>query len=215
MSLDMNNAPKTKGKDFGIANAGVDMARCVSVVEIGEQPREFQGKPKPSAVQINFTFELPGQLLDIEQEDGTVIQKPRWVSINNVNFFTDEKARLVEIVKALDPNGETGGDLGALVDRPCFVTIEHKEWKGKPFAKVTAISGVPAGIEVPPLANDPRVFDWDDPDQKVWDTLPDWIQEKITSAENYVGSTVEAMIEGPNTPEEAEGKEKFDDDIPF
>lgn len=214
MSLDMSKAPKPAGKNFGIAKAGVQAARLVSVVELGEQPRSYQGQEKPPAIQLNFTFELPGDLIEIEK-DGNVEKKPRWVSINNVNFFTDEKARLVEIVTALDPNGEAEGQLANLVGRPCFVTIEHKEFNGKQYAKVKAISGVPEGMAVPELDNEPRVFDWDAPDKAVWDTLPDWIQEKITTALNYKGSNVEAMVLG-NTGEVNDAVEpQLDDDIPF
>lgn len=220
MSLDMNKAPKPAGKDYGIAKAGVQMARLVSIVEIGEQPRSFKGQEKSPAVQLNFTFELPKDRIEIEDDDGKSVSKPRWVSINNVNFFTDDKARLVEIVKALDPNGEADGQLANLVGRPCFVTLEHKEYEGKAYAKIASISGVPEGMEVPELENEPRVFDWDTPTQAAWDALPEWTREKITTALNYKGSRVELLLnkgedELADVADAPAKDEDFDDDIPF
>ena len=232
MALDMNKAPKPKGgKDFGIANAGVQMARLVAICEIGEQERSFKGEAKAPAIQLNFTFELPNDLIEVKTDDG-VESKPRWVSINNVNFFTDDKARLVEIVRALDPNNECQGILTELVGRPCFVTIEHKVRKdnAQTYAKVSAVSGVPAGIAIPDLANEPRVFDWEAPSREQWDLLPAWVQEKIKTALNYSGSTVEAMLNGEATGATASDPDvgagggeagtgpapgDFDDDIPF
>lgn len=215
MSLNMNDAPKPAGKDYGLAALGVQAARLVSIIETGEQPREYKGEEKPPAVQLNFTFELPGDLISIEDAEGNVTEKPRWISMNNINFFTDEKAKLVEIVKALDPSGASEGNLAELIGQPCFLTIEHKEYKGKPYAKAVSISGVPSGMAVPDLVNEPRVFDWSAPSKEVWDTLPAFIKEKIQHALNYKGSTVEAMVNG-EVPDAAETPaEDFDDDIPF
>lgn len=62
-------ASDTGGGDFRPVPQGVHTGRCVRVIDLGTQPREFQGKPKPPARKVSLTWELHG-----EDEDGTPLK---------------------------------------------------------------------------------------------------------------------------------------------
>jgi hypothetical protein len=47
----------------------------------------------------------------------------------------------------------------------------------------------------PPLQNGSKVFDLDNPDMEVFNSLPEWIRKKIMGNLNYAGSPLEALIE--------------------
>lgn len=197
MSLNVNNAPKASGSQ-GIAKAGTQLARLIGLVCAGKQKREYKGEAKEPAVQLYFTYELPNDKIKVEDEE-----YPRWIGQNRVTFSNSAKAVLPKIVRALDPADEKGGDLAAMVGSPCLLTIVHVKREGKdPYAKVDNLSALPEGLAAPDQISESIVFDFYDPDVEVFNKLPEWQRDVITSAVDYPGSKLQALING-STQEEA------------
>ena len=51
-------------------------------------------------------------------------------------------------------------------------------------------------MEVAPLVNDQTVFSLDNPDAEVFNSFPDFLQEKIKGNINFEGSLLEATLTG-------------------
>jgi hypothetical protein len=167
------------------------MGRLVQVVDKGVQVRQpYQGQAKDPAQMVSLTFELPYERIEIEGAS-----KPRWISIT-MTASTSPKAKLSKFLQVLDPSGQTPS-LGDLIGTPVMVNVVQKrDAQGNPIegTKLEGITSVPQGFEVPPLENEPRVFDFDNPDLAVFDLLPEWMQKDITSAVNFPGSPIQQLL---------------------
>jgi len=47
-----------------------------------------------------------------------------------------------------------------------------------------------------PLKKEPKVFVLDEPDLEVFNSLPDWLQDKLKSNLEYQGSKLQALLSG-------------------
>jgi len=72
-------APKTDGKSFPITKAGSYLAVCYAVVDLGTHEDTYKGEDRDRRLCL-ITFEIPGERIEIEKEDGTKEDKPRAVS---------------------------------------------------------------------------------------------------------------------------------------
>ena len=104
-------------------------------------------------------------------EDETV-DRPRWQS-KTYTLSMHEKAGFRKLMDAAAPDGECLEDL---IGKPCIVTIGSTSG-GK--AKVTGVASPMKGMNVGELENPAVIYDLDEPDESVFDTLPNFLQEKI------------------------------------
>lgn len=164
--------------------AGTHMARLVGIVDMGHQPGfEWQGKEVPSAYKVRLTYELPNSMT---QDD-----KPHWVH-EEITNSDNSKSTLALRVRTLGGQFE---ELTAMLGRPCMVTlVENKNG----YIKIDGqggVGGVPAGIPVPDLINEPFSFDTDRPDMEQFNAFPEFIQKKLTEENlDYEGSELEKAI---------------------
>lgn len=196
MTLNINNLPKSgksSNRERKLVEAGSHMARLVRVIDRGLQPREWQGEAKEPSYQIDLTFEFPHQRIEIDGDS-----KPMWRS-RSINLSSFEKSNCYKWLKILDPNNEARGDFSKLIGTPVMALVVHNEGKNGVFDKVQDIMPVPQGIEVPPLENDPVIFDLSSPDLETFNTFPDWLKEIIQSNLEYNGSKLQRLIEGTGT----------------
>ncbi len=189
MSLAINSFKK--GGNVVPMPVGAHLARLVQVVDKGVQVREaYQGVPKDPIQMLVLTYEMPFERMLVDGVD-----KPRWFS-HTVNASTHQKATLTKVLGVLDPNRQAES-VGSLINTPCMVNVVNKtDAQGNILdgVKIGSISAVPAGFEVPPLANAPRLFDFTAPDPEAYKQLPQWLCDDICKAQNFPGSPVEAMV---------------------
>lgn len=182
MSLSAKNYNK-KTTERTSPDAGTHMARVVGLVDLGHQPAwEYKGEMVADSFKITFKYELVNSLM----EDG----RPHWVSEDvNVNDFEGDgiSSRMMQRVRSIDPENDTrdGQDLSKLVGKPCMVTVALND---KGYAKIKGVAGVPMGMDVPDLKNNPQIFDMSNPDMDVWEALSDFEKGKIKDALNYTAS---------------------------
>lgn len=193
MTLDLNKAKS--GGTFTRAEDGSYPARFVQVIDLGVQPQEdYQtGEAKEPKPRVLLTFEFPTERIEVNGED-----RPRWYS-KEYTISNHEKAGILKVVKSLDPSGKEM-QLSKLLGKPCLITIGSTS-TGKP--KIVSIAPPMKGMEVGELENPPVAFDFDNPDVGLFNSLPDWLKEKIRGALNFEGSPLKDMLEN------------FNDDIPF
>ena len=187
---------KTKLKDYGLPKEGMQMARIVRVIDLGLQERQpFQGEVKAPAYFIRVTFELPKDRIDVDGES-----RPRWID-TEINLSNHEKSKCFQYYNTLDPKNKCNGDWGKLIGTPCQILIAHRESsQRKMFANIKNIVPLMEGLEVPALENPTAVFDVSNPRLEIFESLPEWLQEKIKGNLEYDGSKLQRLVEGSPVP---------------
>lgn len=196
-------------QDFGRIEDGTYVARLVQVIDLGQQEitdwktKEFKGYGH----RLWIVFEFPTEKITINGEE-----RPRWQGREYALSF-HEKSGLTKLVNALDPQGKAK-TLPELLGSPAMVTIGSTSGNN---AKIENVVSLPKGFQVDDLENPAKALDLSEPDLEVFESLPDWLKEKITSSKDFEKTRLaELLTEGGVKEEAGENKdEEFDDDIPF
>lgn len=224
------NAAKIKGNgaeriEQPNIEPGTYPGRLVQIIDLGLQPqRPYKGQDKPPAHEIMLTYELVDEFM-VDKEGNPVEDKPRWIS-ETLPFhgLFAEKAKSTQRYFALDPTKAAEGDFAKLIETPVNITIINNPGKdGKIYDNVATISTMRAkdANNCPPLVNPAKVFDSSTPDVEVFNSLPQWIQDKIKGNLNYEGSALQKLLEGGKKdkpapqPKQEVPEEQVDDDAPY
>lgn len=154
------------------APAGTHTAILIALVDCGLQYSErFDNQSERLWVQ----FELPHE----QMEDG----RPYTIGAIMANSL-NEKAGFRKVAeallgRALKPNELGGLDLGPLLGKSCLVSIVHREADGKTRAKIDGAMPLPKGQAVSPPQNELTAYDLDDPDEAVFERLPEFVRDMI------------------------------------
>jgi len=170
-----------------VCPSGSHIARCYGMLEVGTIKTEYLGETKHQH-KVIIDFELPNEL-DVfregEEARPYVISKEFTLSFHEKSTlraqlaswrgkpFTDEEASKFDITK--------------LVGVPAMINVIHKPSTDgtKVYANIASISPIPKGMECPPQVNPTRVLSYDNWNQDVFMSLPDWLSEKISSTPEY------------------------------
>jgi hypothetical protein len=164
-------------RDFEILDAGTHIAICTAVVAIGPQETHFGEKD-----QIKIRFEVPAERVEYEK-DGVMMEGPM-VIWNTYTASLSEKANLRKDLEAWRGRVFTdeeldGWDIGAILGKPCMITVVHRESGGREFANVSSVTGLPKGTQVAPHEGELIDFDNDNFTQEEFDALPSWLRDKV------------------------------------
>lgn len=164
---------------------GTYPGRLASIIDLGIQPMtdwktgaEIKSKPR-----ILITFELPTELIDVEDDEGNVTQAPRWISKEYTSSSFDQ-SNIVKLCNELQDKENPIDDISDLLGSACMVSVGSTVTGN---AKVTNVIRAPASMPIDDLSREAKAFDFSEPDEDVFVAQPDWIQEKIVNAENYTG----------------------------
>ena len=176
-----------KGGNNIIAPEGPTLAICYQVIYLGHQKIVFNGtesyKPK-----IRFTFELPEYKHTFDEEKG---QQPLVVSAEFVQSM-NPKSNLYKFIKSWFPKKDlTEGvevDFTKLINQSGLANIVHNEGKGanagNKYANIGGIMPLPKGMSTNlESENDTVLYDVDDHDEEVFDSLPEFLQNKILASQ--------------------------------
>jgi len=218
------NSGKMKGGNGGnrvhqkLIKRGAHMARIVQVIDIGVQKRKpWKGTEKKPVQMMRVTYEFPKVLM--MDEDGKPIKdKPRWLTEKMPLYpLKVENAKSTLRMSVIDPEGELEGDWTQVGNLPVMVTITHSK-DGK-YSNIGSVSEMMEGMDVPELQNPVKIFTMDEPDLEAYNSLPEFIQEEITSSLDFNGSALEKLLNGDAeevVKEEPEEEEyEVDDDVPY
>lgn len=179
---------------------GTYPARLVQVIDLGVQPRRpYKGEPKDPIQMIRCTYELTTEFMkDEDGNDDTT--RPRWIS-EDFPFYSlnADRAKSTQRYLALDPTLHMEGDWEMMVGLPVALTIVHNAKKDDPsivYSNIGSTSPIMSGMQVAELVNEATVFSLDRPDVTVFNSFPEFLQEKIKGNENFEGSTLAAMLHG-------------------
>lgn len=163
---------------------GTYLAICVYSIGIGEQLCEYEGKSKNYYNQVMLGFEICGQTIEIDGKP-----EPRVLG-KTFNATKGKKSGLRKFIgaweaKELSDDEYLDKDTNDYVGKPAMLTIVLSE--DKEYSNIDSVAPLPVGIpiDVPqPLSKLIR-FDVDEWDQAMFDTLPEWAQNRIKKSTQY------------------------------
>lgn len=175
---------KPTGSSVPPLEAGTYVARCVQLVDLGDQMNELAGRLQR---QVMILWEIPSERLEINGED-----KPRVMS-KTYTLSLSDRAKLradLETWRGLPFSDEElkGFDLRNILNKGCMLTVVTKASKttGKPYNTIGGVSKLIRGLEVPAAETPIFAFDLDDKDSlEAIEALPNWIRERIEQSETY------------------------------
>lgn len=190
-------------KTYETLEAGTYTGILYSVIDLGTQENKFDPDDIKYAHRIQLTFEL-----DEKMKDG----RPFVVS-KEYTLSWHPKAQLTALLKSWQdiaiPKGK-GFDISTLLGKAGNVSVALNE---KGYPKLMTVSALKKSEKAPAQVN-PTVDFWlAQFDQKVFESLPEWIQNKIALSPEY------AEILNPKLKTEVKQASNvvadLDDEIPF
>lgn len=205
------NATNT-GSVRELTPAGNHIARCYQMIEIGTVVEVINGSSK-TMKKVRIGWELPNETREFKEGEG---QKPFSVS-REYTLSMHEKANLRNDLKSWRGKDFTDDqakcfDITALLGVPCMINIIHVEKGGKTYANIAGITPMPKGVKCPDQVNDTFELDYDAFDEEKFNSLPDFIKDKMKSSIEY------AAFKNPHQEivhQEEINTDEADDDLPF
>lgn len=210
-------AAATGGTDFKPVPAGMYMARCFRVIDLGTQRGEWKGKEKWSR-KVLIQWELYG-----EADDGTPLTlddgRPMSVS-KRYTLSLGDNAQLRADLKSwrgrdFTPDELAGFDISALLGVGCMLNIAHDTKDGKTYTNVASVTPIPKVMResFPKACNPQMIFDVSEPDMDYFGGLSERLQETIRGCKEWQKVPVNqaaAQSAKPGT-----SFDDMEDDIPF
>ena len=205
-------ATSNGSQNYAPVEAGNYVARCYSMIHIGTCTEEIMGVKK-DLNKVRLTWELPTETKVFKEENG---EQP-YVLSKEFTLSMHEKASLRATLEAWRGKGFTEDeaksfDVTKLLGVPCMVNVIHKVSKaGKTFADIKGVTPMPKGLQCPPQINPTFEFSVLEFDEDKFNTLPDFLKDKIKSSKEF------KELQQPNNVEThaEESIQQSDDDIPF
>jgi hypothetical protein len=175
---------QSPGGDFEECPTGVWAARCYKIIDLGTQTASFKGETKLQR-KVVITFEV---YTNPPMEDGRPFSQSQWFT--NSNF---EGSNLVKFLTAwrgapIDPNEMSDETfMEKLLGKPCMLSLSKSapNTQGQTYVNIISCMRVPQGMQVPRLINKPVIFDLDNFNQQVFDSLTDKMKQKIAASPEY------------------------------
>ena len=184
---------------------GVYPSRIVQLIDLGLQAqRPYKGVDKPPANEIMISYELVDEFI-VDEKGVAQEDKPRWISETLPVYPIDkDKAKSTQRYLAIDPNAIHKGDFSKILNEPCNVALVHNKVGDKLYVNVASIAAMRQKDEdkCPPLKNPAKLFDLDSPDVEIFNSLPQWVQDKIKGNLNYNNSKLQAILNNKPIPKE-------------
>lgn len=185
MSINATNNSSTRE----LTPAGNHIARCYQMIEIGTVNELIMGKSQ-TLRKVRIGWELPLETREFKEGDG---EKPFVIS-KEYTLSMHEKSNLRKDLKSWRGRDFTeteakSFDITKLMGVPCMLNIIHQPSKdgSRVYANISGVTPMPKGVKCPPQFNDTFELSYDEFDQEVFETLPDFIKDKMKGSLEYAG----------------------------
>ena len=204
MGLNSSSSPK---KQKQLPPAGLNLAVCYSIIDLGTQEEQFQGKPATFAQKVHYSFEFP----NLPQVVFDNAKGPQPMAIfQEYTVSANEKAKLPKVLSSWgsipvkDIKAITPAFLKAFLTQACMLSIAHTPAKTavdsetqRPilYAQIAqnGLAVMPKMADTPKPANiinavkflDLDAFDWN-----VYNSLPQFLQDKIAKCKEWNSITM-------------------------
>lgn len=181
----------TGNSEFKLVPAGLHLARCYRIVDLGTQASEWNGEQKVSR-KIVIGWEIHGDDDEgnpIATDDGFPL-----VIFKNYTLSWAENANLRKDLQAWrgSPWSDSEAarfDLQTILNKWCMLNVIHALGRnGKTYANVGGISPVPAAIKkagLPEGHNKIQMFRLAEPDWDLYETFGKGLKAKIESSPEF------------------------------
>ena len=172
------------GSKWPLLEAGTYPAVCIGIIDIGEHDNPMYAT---SARKVIIMWEMPGETMEIDgKEESRVMSETYTASLG-------DKANLRKMLdgwrgRPFSPEELKGFDLRSILGVPCLLgTVVKEKANGQgQFAKISTVSKLPKGFQVPQPRNVPSSFDLDAPTAlQDMEALPKWVQDRIKESITY------------------------------
>lgn len=199
MGLNSSSSPK---KQKQLPPAGLQLAVCYSIIDLGTQEEQFPGKPSTLAQKVHYSFEFP----NLPHVTFDAAKGPQPMAIfQEFTVSANEKAKLPKVLSSWgsipikDIKAITPVFLKAFLGQACMINIAHTPAKTavdsetqRPilYAQIAqnglAIMPRMEGMAKPNGTINPVKFlDLDAFDWNVYNSLPQFLQEKIAKSKEW------------------------------
>jgi len=181
------------------------------MTEIGTVEEPYKGEIK-KLHKVRVTWELPLETKVFNPEKG---EQPFSIS-KEYTLSMHEKSNLRKDLSSWRGRGFTDDeakafDITKLLGVACMVNVVHNQGQnGNTYANVMAISPLPKGTQCPAQVNKTFVFSFENFDQDAFNSLSDYLKERIVKTPEYKGRN-----ERPEPIGNDFGHVSGDDDLPF
>lgn len=191
--------------------AGTHIARVIELIYEGTQKVEWKGETKEMA-KVRIKWELPLKKAVFKEGDP---EKPFVVSAEFTHSM-GSKSNLRPIVEgilgvSLKDEEANAFDLDEILDHACLLSISHKEGERGKFTIVNTTAPMMEGMDAPKAFNPVRVLSFDKWNEDLFESLPDFIKDKIKASPEYKKMKGLVTTDKPSYPVE----DINPDDIPF
>ena len=158
---------------------GVYVAICIGVIDLGEQ---YSEKFKKYSNDVKIIWELVGVTAEVDGE-----QKPRQLS-RDFRIALSKKSTLRAVLSSWNGRQYTDDEFRELdlfdqLGLPCQLNVVLND-TGE-YANVDSVIPLPRGMPVPTTSSALLRWDMDEWDDKAFEELPEWAQEKIKKSTQY------------------------------
>lgn len=179
---------RNNSKPVELIPAGNYLARAYQMIELGTITENVMGKfvthPK-----VRIGWELPTEMKVFNQDRGPqplVISQEYTLSMNEKSSlrkmlaswrgkdFTEDEAKAFDITK--------------LLGIACMLNVIHKPKKAHPssfYQTIAGITPVPKGVKVPVQINKTFLLSYDNFEDALFDSLPDFIKRTMQDSEEF------------------------------
>lgn len=208
------NATSSGSAPRELIPAGNYIARCYKMVHVGTVEEIILGEKKVLN-KVRIGWELPLEMRVFNEAKGEqplVIEKEFTLSLHEKSAlratlkswrgkdFTEEQAKSFDITK--------------LLGAQCMLNIVHQPAKKDPskvYEQISSVTPLPKGMNCPEQINPTFVLSYDDWSEEKFNTLPDFIKNKMLTSKEYgeMKHPEKREVQGENLTKEE------DDDLPF
>jgi len=211
------------GGDFTPVPAGLHLARCYRIVDLGTQQSEYMGEIKHQR-KIMLGWELHGK--DDEGNELMTSHGDPLAIFKNYTLSWNEKATLRNDLQGWrnKPFTETEMrrfDISAILGQWCMLNVIERPGKnGKMYSNVGSIAPVPAVVKqagLPPAVNVTQLFRLAEPDYELFDTFGKGLKEKIQASPEWQALQARKPAQNANagSGNANSGFDDMDSDLPF
>ncbi len=167
--------------------------------------------------KVVIGFELPNEMREFKEGEG---EKP-FAIFKEYTLSMFEKASLYKLVtgiigKPLTEEEANNFQIESLIGQTCLLNVIHKIGKesGKERAEIQSAAPLPKGMEAPAPFNKPQILDYENWDEGLFESLPEFLKEKVMSSLEYAQHINPTPADESHI-EAVEASGLNPDDIPF
>ena len=207
------------GGSFKPVPAGMHLARCYRIIDLGTQKTDFEGKVN-YVRKLKLVWEIHG---DDDEGNPIVTDKGEPMIITkDYTMSWGDKATLRKDLqswrgKPFTEEEQKRFDLKTVLDKWCMVNVAHKPRKQGTgvYANVVAVTPVPAAIKTAGLPNGhnpPSLFQISEPDMELFNSFGDYLKKTIQASPEWQAYVKRS---GGDASAGDSGFDDMDSDVPF